>query len=142
MWGTFFNGNIFFKWKLNINVIINYHLLYLCSMLIETSFFFVFKTSSRRLGRRKIVTLKTCWRRLQDMSSRRLEDFLKTRKCLLGCLWICNSFIILKIKYRGNAPKNAKTKKNLEASYIALWKTDLSEQKEFERLVLFKNGVI
>ena len=38
----------------------------------------VFKTSSRRLGRRKIVTLKRCWRRLQDMSrrrlSRRLED--------------------------------------------------------------------
>ena len=26
----------------------------------------VFKTSSRRLGRRKIVTLKTCWRPLQD----------------------------------------------------------------------------
>ena len=26
----------------------------------------VFKTSSRRLGRRKIVMLKTCWRRLQD----------------------------------------------------------------------------
>ena len=26
----------------------------------------VFKTSSRRLGRGKIVTLKTCWRRLQD----------------------------------------------------------------------------
>ena len=25
------------------------------------------KTSSRRLGRRKIVALKTCWRRLQDM---------------------------------------------------------------------------
>ena len=38
----------------------------------------VFKTfcemSSRRFQRRKIVTLKTCWRRLQDMSWRRLED--------------------------------------------------------------------
>ena len=33
--------------------------------------------SSRRLGRRKIVTLKTCWRRLQDV--------FKTSKCLLGC---------------------------------------------------------
>ena len=42
------------------------------------------KTSSRRLGRRKIVTLKTCWRRLQDMSWRRLQDVLKTSKCLLG----------------------------------------------------------
>ena len=42
------------------------------------------KTSSRRLGRRKIVMLKTCWRRLQDMSWRRLQDVLKTNKCLLG----------------------------------------------------------
>ena len=40
-----------------------------------------------------------------------------------------------------NAPKNAKTKKNLEASYIALWKPDLNEQQDFERLVLFRNGV-
>ena len=37
--------------------------------------------------------------------------------------------------------KNAKTRKNLEASYIALWKPDLNEQKDFERLVLFRNGV-
>ena len=36
-----------------------------------------------------------------------------------------------------NAPKNAKTRKNLEASYIAVWKPDLNEQKDFERLVLF-----
>ena len=41
------------------------------------------KTSSRRLGRQKVVTLKTCWKRLQDMSWRRLEDVLKTNKCLL-----------------------------------------------------------
>ena len=32
----------------------------------KTSLQDVFKTSSRRLGRRKIVTLKKCWRRLQD----------------------------------------------------------------------------
>ena len=44
----------------------------------------VFKTFSRRLGRRKIVTLKTCWRRLQDMPWRGLQDILKTSKCLLG----------------------------------------------------------
>ena len=37
--------------------------------------------------------------------------------------------------------KNAKTRKNLEASYIALWKPDLNEQKDFERLGLFRNGV-
>ena len=39
------------------------------------------------------------------------------------------------------APKNAKTRKNLEASNIALWKPDFNEQKDFERLVLFRNGV-
>ena len=41
-------------------------------------------TSSRRLGRRKIATLKTCWRRLQDMSWRRIQEVLKTNKCFLG----------------------------------------------------------
>ena len=40
-----------------------------------------------------------------------------------------------------NAPKNAKVRKNLEASYFALRKTDLNEQKDIERLVLFRNGV-
>ena len=40
-----------------------------------------------------------------------------------------------------NAPKNAKTSKNLETSYIALWKLDLNEEKDFERLDLFRNGV-
>ena len=40
-----------------------------------------------------------------------------------------------------NAPKNAKTWKNSEASYTALWKPNLNEQKDFERLVLFRNGV-
>ena len=40
-----------------------------------------------------------------------------------------------------NAAKTAKTRKNLEVSYIALWKPNLNEQKDFERLVLFRNGV-
>ena len=40
-----------------------------------------------------------------------------------------------------NAPKNAKTRKILEGSYIALWEPDLNEQKDFERIVLFRNGV-
>ena len=40
-----------------------------------------------------------------------------------------------------HAPKNANIRKNLEASYIALWKPDLNEQKDFERLVFFRNGV-
>ena len=37
--------------------------------------------------------------------------------------------------------ENAKTRKNLEASYVALWKPDLNEQKDCERLVLFRNCV-
>ena len=37
--------------------------------------------------------------------------------------------------------KKAITRKNLEGSYIALWKPDLNEQKDFERLVIFRNGV-
>ena len=40
-----------------------------------------------------------------------------------------------------NDLKNAKTRKNLEASYIALWKPDLNKPKDFERLVLFRNAV-
>ena len=40
-----------------------------------------------------------------------------------------------------NAPKYAKTSKKLEALYIALWKPDLNKQMDFERLVLFRNGV-
>ena len=46
----------------------------------------------RRLGRRKIVTLKTCWRRLQDMSWRRLQDVLKTNKCLLGMFFSLSKY--------------------------------------------------
>ena len=42
------------------------------------------KMSSRCLRRRKIVTLKACWRRLQDMSWRGLDNVFKTNKCLLG----------------------------------------------------------
>ena len=39
--------------------------------------------------------------------------------------------------------KKCYNRKNLEASYIALWKPDLdlSEQKDFETLILFRNGV-
>ena len=41
-------------------------------------------TSWRRLGRQKIITLKTCWRRLQERSWRHLQDVLKTSKYSLG----------------------------------------------------------
>ena len=40
-----------------------------------------------------------------------------------------------------NVLKSTKTRKNFEALYIAHWKPDLNEQKDFERLVLFTNGV-
>ena len=38
-----------------------------------------------------------------------------------------------------NDPKNAKTRKKLKVSDIAFWKHDLKKQKDFERLVLFRN---
>ena len=77
------------------------------------------KTTWKRLGRRKIVTLKTCWRRLQDMSWTRVEDVFKTNKCLLG-MFYCDEFVSAKPlgnkvkKYKisalyfviGNLPKN------------------------------------
>ena len=37
--------------------------------------------------------------------------------------------------------KNAKIRENLGVSCIAFWKTDLNEQMNFERVVLFRNGV-
>ena len=39
-----------------------------------------------------------------------------------------------------NAPKNAKTRKSLEASNIAPWKINLNEQKDFENLDFCRNG--
>ena len=71
----------------------------------KTSSRHVFKTSSRRLQRnnfsssktswkRKIVSLKTYWRRLQDMSWRHLEDVLKTNKYLLEAFFL-NKLIVI-----------------------------------------------
>ena len=39
------------------------------------------------------------------------------------------------------APQNYKVRRNLEASYIALLKPTLNEQKDFEILTHFRNGV-
>ena len=39
------------------------------------------------------------------------------------------------------ASKNCKVRRNLEASYIALLRPTLNEQKDFEILTLFRNGV-
>ena len=40
-----------------------------------------------------------------------------------------------------NASQNANSANNLEALYIAIWNPQINEQKDFERLVLFENGV-
>ena len=40
-----------------------------------------------------------------------------------------------------NASSSAGLRKNLEASFIALLRPTLNEQKDFERLILFRNGV-
>ena len=42
---------------------------------------------------------------------------------------------------RCKAPQNYKVRRNLETSYIALLKPTLTEQKDFEILTLFRNGV-
>ena len=49
----------------------------------------VFKTSSRRLGRRKNVTLKTCWRRLQDMGSI-LPIRTESSQIVMTVFWVDN----------------------------------------------------
>ena len=37
-------------------------------------------------------------------------------------------------------PKNVKTRKNVEVKHTAPYKTNLSKEEDFERLVLFRNG--
>ena len=44
------------------------------------------------------------------------------------------------MEYLFKCSKN--TGKNLEASYIALWKINRNEQNDFETLVLFKDDII
>ena len=61
-----------------------------------------------------------------------------TGDCSCGSRYISHYFTWAVIS---NAPKNTNTGNNLEASYSALWKPDLSKQKDFERLVLLRNGV-
>ena len=40
-----------------------------------------------------------------------------------------------------NAPKNKPLRKNLEAIFIGWLKPSLNKQENFERLVLFRNGI-
>ena len=59
------------------------------------------KTSSRRLGRRRTVTLKTCWRRLEDMSWRHVfktsKVFWVTCRSSLPKMF-CKKKVFLKIR--------------------------------------------
>ena len=76
---------------------------------LKTSSRYVFKTSSRHVfktsSRHVLKTssssqffvfqdvFKTSWGRLQDMSSRRLQDVFKTNRCLLGLLYLYLCFL-------------------------------------------------
>ena len=40
-----------------------------------------------------------------------------------------------------NAPSNARTRKNIEAFFIAIIRTSLNEQTDSDALILFRNGV-
>ena len=46
------------------------------------------KTSSRRLGRQKIVTLKTCWRHAEDVFKTCLQDVFKACWRLTNVCWV------------------------------------------------------
>ena len=91
----------------------------------------VFKTaweiSARRLGRRKIITLKTCWRRLQDISWRRLEDVLKISKCLLDK----GMRVLFQKKDKKKGKKNV-LKIQQSAKYLKIWAKMYKIWKTFE----------
>ena len=52
-----------------------------------------------------------------------------------------NSYHVFNWLILYKAPQNYKVRRNLEASYIALLKPNLNEQKDFEKLTLIRNGV-
>ena len=90
---------------------------------LEDAFKTSCKISLRRLERRKIVTVKTClsrlqdvlrdvlrrledvlkdekllpWRRVEEFFKTCLEDVLKTNKCLLGCWFLNKTFEVIHI---------------------------------------------
>ena len=70
----------------------------------------VFKTILIRLGRRKIVTLKTGWRRLQNMSPRPTNQPSKP--------WTISAWPIIRYKTYSKNPDNKKKTNNLmETNY-------------------------
>ena len=80
----------------------------------------VFKTSWSRLGRRKFVMLKTCWRRLQDV--------LKINKCLLGMFflfplkWNLNKKYFSSVKTKTNSNFVVKLAERRKHSFLlSIW---------------------
>ena len=88
---------------------------------------FVFHKRDCSCGSRCIAEIKlnaeVKWNKYNDPTKKNIE---KTSKNVDHCFtWTVNS----------NGLKNNKSRKNLDMPYITLWKPDLNEQKDFERLV-------
>ena len=76
------------------------------------------KTSLRHLGRRKIVTIKTCWGCLQEMSWRRLEEVLKTFNstgCKMVIEWKFSGFPTSPVSYANTMTQDFHTSENVFA---------------------------
>ena len=71
------------------------------------------------------------------LNSNTIETLSKHHQTLL-----CTDFVFKTLKKKKKKKKNGNTRKNLNASYVALWKLDLNELKDFERLVLYRSCVI
>ena len=56
-------------------------------------------------------------------------------------MYLNNFYHVLNWVISRKAPQNYKVRRNLEVSYIALLKQNLNEQKDFEILTHFRNGV-
>ena len=69
------------------------------SRCLQSNNFSSSKTTWRRLARQKIVTLKKCWRRFQNMSWRRLQDVLKTNRFCWVSIKPGTSFSYLLCRY-------------------------------------------
>ena len=110
--------------KIIIVIIITIIIIIIIKIITQPWMLFTFsKTSLRRLGCRKIVTLKTsCWR-LEDMSWRRLEDMSWT--CLedmswrrygdmfTGDIWSNNlNLNLTKLRFRNLYPTNSRQIQN------------------------------
>ena len=78
---------------------------------------------------------ETCIGETIRNASIRWEEYSRPTENLEPAKHIFNWVLLCK------APHNYKVRRNLEASYIALLKPTLNEQKAFEILILFSNGI-